>query len=436
EVIRLVESDLGKVQMSGTALLLLDEQENGRRALIVLAASNQGLENTVNRLLELIPLNASYALADCLLQDELALCPTNIPDEEVEAELKSGGTPAEETEEETETDGGADISDLNATLQGSISLGETVEAVLAPEESHAWTFSDGPALIDITVEGGDDLDAILEIYDPDNQLLTSSDSSFSGGVEQLLGVDIPDDQTYTIVVRDFFNDGGDYTLTVSESTGVGEAGTQVFVFVDDDGVPLSSGFTSVDEILGLLPENFDVTVWTASVDGPLQEGMLLDYDLVIWDSGDYQNAEGFFDEDTAVILSYLDAGGDIFITGSAPTLFGDADLAPISDLEVAGEDPVLISGLNVGDIIQLDQTYDAILTDLLGEDTEENSTGFFLRGPASEGSGNVAGISFIEQVPSGEQRSIILMVPFAALPADIQTIMMNNFLTWFGLISG
>jgi hypothetical protein len=432
--VRLVESELGKVQMSGTALILLDESQ-GRRNVIVLAASNDGLENTIDRLLNLVPLNADYALADCLLQNTLALCPTDVVDEEVEAQLETSGVPeeeGEEEEEEEEEEGEETGGDIDAVDQGSIGLDETVEGTLAEGEAHAWTFSDGPATIDIVVESGEELDAILELYNPDNQLIESSDSGFTGENEEILGVDIPDEEEYTILIRDFFEDGGSYTLTVS----MGEPGEEsasegIFIFADDDGAPLTTGFTSVETLVALLADEHEVTTWVSSEDGPLEADAPQGYELIIWDSGDYRNEDGFFDEDGAVILNALEEGGNLLVTGSSPTLFGDTELAALADVEVAGADPVLLDGLTVGEIFELDQTYDAVLSDVLSSDTEENSVAFFLRGPASEESGNVTGIAIEEEF--NEQRTIFLLVPFIALPDDVQELLLDNFINWFGV---
>jgi len=112
---RQIQSALGNIQMSGTALLLLDESD-GQRRVIVLAASKVGLENTIDRLLDLMPLNADYALADCLVQDNLALCPSGVVDEEVEAELDTGGAPGpiEIGDEDDDNGSTGDVDELGA----------------------------------------------------------------------------------------------------------------------------------------------------------------------------------------------------------------------------------------------------------------------------------------------------------------------------------
>ncbi len=450
---RLIQSALGNVQMSGTALILLDESGSERR-LLVLAASKEGLESAVNRLLDLIPINADYALADCLLQDNLALCPTGVTDEEVEPELITGGqleAAEDEAEDETdetdeaeeEEDEPAEPSgeDIEATDQGSIGLGETVEGTLPENEAYSWTFSDGPAVIDVTITSGEDLDAVLELYDPENGLLASSDSGFTGEDEAIIGVEIPDDGSYTIVLSDFFDNGGEFVLTVeaSEEAPAEEDDEEdessedvtIFLFVDDDGEPIESGFTSQTELETLLEETYTVQTWVSTVDGPLTLEALEDADLLIWDSGDYLEAEGFFDEDTIVIFEYLDTGRPIMVTGSSPTIFGDIGLSSVSDLEFAGDDEILLEGFTAGIAIELDGPHDFIFADFLAEDLDANSTAFLVRGPNSDDSGNVIGLASFDEL-NNDQQSIFLLMPFSLLPEDVQEPLLANMLTWFG----
>jgi hypothetical protein len=427
---RLIESSLGKVQMSGTALILLDDSGE-QRQVIVLAASNDGLESAINRLIDLVPLNTEYALADCLLEDKQALCPTGVADEVVQATLDTSGTPEPE---ETPDGGGGEPGDIDAIIQGNIGISETISVTIAAEERHGWTFDSGPATIDIIVEAGDDMDAVLELYNPDNELVDSSDTTFAGGVEELIGVEIADDRAYTIVVRDFFNDGGSYELSVRESEGGagGEdgAGTieNIFIFADDDGEALGSGLTSSEALAGLLESGHTIQVWSATDDGPLEDGMLDNYDLVIWDSGDYRDEEGLLGNDTAVILNYLDAGGEVFITGSSPTLFGNIELAPLGNVEFFGDDPILLDGLATEEVIALDQTYEAVLTDVFEQ--AANETVFLVRAADEEGAGTAVALAAVDETLGG-QRSVFLFIPFVALPSDIQEILLNNLINWF-----
>ncbi len=456
EETRLIQSALGNVQMSGTALILLDES-NGRRNVVVLAASGDGLESAVNRLLALVPLDANSVLSDCLLQEGVALCPTNIAEEMVEGKLNTSGVPegideGDEGDNGENGDGGDNggngvsgddcgdgsggLDDYGATNQGNIGIGDEVDCVLDVEERDSWTFNEGPATIDITVSGNDEMDTVIELYDPDGILLYSADSTFGGGIEEILAAEIPDDGEYTIVVYDYFDDGGGYKLEVVESSGVGETddseGQSIFLFGDDNGEALTGGFTDVAAFAELLSDSsYTVTTWLSSEDGPLGEDTLAGYNLVVWDSGDYRDEDGFLDEDAAILFDYVDSGGKLFLVGSSPTLFGSGELSAVSDLEVSGDDPILLNELVSGDVIPLNETYQAISPNaLFSEGDEESISSFFLRGPDSENVGDQLG--FGVEDPDVGDRAVFLLLPFRALPANLQPLILDNILLWLG----
>lgn len=429
EATQLILSDLGNVFMSGSALILLDQQDESR-TLIVLAASGAGLKNSMQRLIDLVPVNAESATADCLLQGDLAICPTNINDEVVEAELDTRNLTVED-EVIPSTTGSDAAEELDAVYQGSISLDESVTGILEAAERHAWTFDAGPVVIDIQAES-EALDLVLEVYDSNNILLDSSDNAIGAGGETIFGVDVPESETVTIVIYDYLDETGTYTLTVttSEFSDIG-SGNNIFIFADDDGEPLTSGFTNALEITDILAPDYAVTVWSAQADGPLEFGQLDPYDLVIWDSGDYQMTDTLLDEDTLVIFDYLDNNGNLMAIGAAPTLLGTTELALTSDLEVSGEDAVLLDGLTVGEVIPLVESIETAVFDFTPADTaDENVTVFLTRGPESAASGQPIGIASAENSLSG-QATQLLLIPFGILPADYQNILLSNMMAWF-----
>jgi hypothetical protein len=251
-------------------------------------------------------------------------------------------------------------------------------------------------------------------------------------IEVLFGIDIPDSSDYSILVRDFFGDSGAYTLTVTLAEDVGELGNEILIFGDDDGVPISSGFTNIDAIAGQLSETYAVTTWSATQDGPLEDDALQGYELVIWDSGDYRDEEGVASEDSFTILNYVGGGGDLLIVGASPTLFGSLELSQLADVAVIGDDPILTSSFSDGEIIELDQTIDAVVLDSTDVEDDENSVAFLARGPASADSGNLVGVATLDD-SLGDQRTAILLTPFTALPATVRSTVLLNLVAWFGL---
>ena len=449
DVMRLIQSDLGNIEMSGMALVLLDGESNDAN-MVVLAASAEGLNNTVTRLLDLIPLDAEYALAECLVQGNLAFCPTGIEDEEIEAELITSTvteSDSSDDEDEEESEEESSENEIDADIQGDIGLGETIDGELGEGETHGWIFAEGPALITISLQPGEEMDGVLEIYDPDNELITSSDEPFKGSVEELADVEIPDDGEYTIVVREFFDVAGPYTLTVEgEATEPADPGEEdegneeeeedgetadlnIFYFLDDDGEAIEDGYTSVDVLAPLLAD-YEVQIWSTTEDGPLTEDLFEEVDFFIWDSGDYLNPDGFFDEDTGIIFTYLDSGNPIFINGSSPTIFGETELASIVDLEIVGDDDLLTNGYEAGDIIVLDEAHDAVFPDITLEDATDADIPYMVRGPDSDESGGLVSVATIDEF--ADQKSLVFMLPFALLPEADQTLFFENMMAWFG----
>ncbi len=433
---RVIESALGRVQMAGSALIVLDTQDE-RQQVVVLAASGDGLESVVERLRAAVPLNGAD-LSDCLVQGPVAICPTDIADEPVEYELTTSGpgdiapAPSGGGGDNGQGPGGGVPGGGDATDQGAIGLGESQSAELAAEEAHAWTFSDGPAFIDIVVQGSDDMDTILELYDPEGALMANVDSTFAGGAEEMSGIEIPDDEEYTIVVRDFFDDGGSYEISVAEGepgdTEENGALERIFIFEDDDGEPLGEGITSATLLADFLSADYDVTLWTASDGDPIPPDALEAYDLVIWDSGTYRDEVGLLGDDTGAILDYVDAGGDILIIGTSPTLLSSVDLAPLEAVAIAAGDPLLSEGFDDDEVIPLDGEYETALME--PSTAGPNDTIFLVRGPDEAEAGMVIGLAGAENGTSGP-KSALLLLALAALPDEAQAQLLANMIAWF-----
>jgi hypothetical protein len=549
--LRLIKSPLGRVQMSGMALIALHEA-NGRHHVIVLAASKDGLENSIDRLMRLIALDAASALEQCFLQGPLAFCPTDVSDEELEIQLETGGAPtprAEQPRDDDEDTGRDDLlEELDANLQGAINLGQTVNGNLGPDQGDAWHFSGGPGYFDFIAQA-ESLDLVLELYNADNEQIAYADRTFEGGEERLAAVDIPDSGRYTIVIRDYFGEAGSYTLSVQEaeppdldaadqgdieldetvssalgfderhawtfdSTGpmnvdiiltvepdstldpvlelygpngflvdrvdrnlqgegeelldielgageytilvydyFGEAGSyeltiianefgdnggndvvrgegRIFILAADDGIPQTTGFTSAENIANLLTAaGYEATVWSSTDDGALSPTTLNDYDLLIWDSGDYRHQLSLFDGDTFIIFEYLESGGYLLLIGATPPLLDllePSELVTLVDIQFVGQNAALLSGFSDGQVVVLDQSYQVISAD---QDDISGSELFIAHGPASPNSGMAVGMASDED----NLRLAALLFPFTALPAAVQATLLSNLLAWFGL---
>lgn len=106
----------------------------------------------------------------------------------------------------------------NVNRRGNLGYGDSRQDTLGQSELHGWTFSgNGGDLVVIDALGSDPnnpLDTYVELYGPDNRLLTSDDDSgedFNAHLEHSL----PASGTYTVVVRGFGGSGGSYELRLS-----------------------------------------------------------------------------------------------------------------------------------------------------------------------------------------------------------------------------
>lgn len=443
DAVRTIQSEMGNVHMSGTALIVMLEEDRGEQ-VVVLAASEAGLEATIGRLLGMVSLSGSGGFADCLLQDRMALCPTGIANEPVEAELDTSGAPTTAIDNGGTdggiTDGGGSvgtdigeyIAEIDATVQGSIALGGFESDELGELEAHAFTFSGGPDTLDIIMGGDDELDAVIVVFDENYDQIGYMDNTFSGETE-VLTIDMPSGNNL-IVVRDFFNDGGGYTLEVEASSGNADAGnssvSNVLVFADDDGAPAGAGFTSAPAFLSALPSSVNVTTWTSSQDGALTAEAVADVDLIIWTSGDYvTDAEDF--DDAFVVLDHLIGGGHILVTGATPawlSLGGVPVTASLSSMEVATFDDIIFAnlGVNAGDVITLDDTYETILMD--EDNFSDDLISYLIRASGNAEAGNT--VAFGTEDASGA-KAFILATPFRSLPSETQTQWVINLLNWF-----
>jgi hypothetical protein len=450
EAIRQLHTSMGNIQMAGTALILLQENGN-QRQVIVLAASNDGLENAIGRLTELVSLNAETALSDCLLQDTMALCPTGIADEAVEAELITGGTPepvdndeADDEEEETADDEPADDEEpadeggeepdfdaIDADDKGTIGAGDTVEGELVGEERHGYVLTESGTFVNILVETTtEEMDLVLEVYDAAGEEIRSVDAGLGGDEERISGLEVPANSTYVIVVRNFFGNDGDYTLTVEESDVQGG----IFIYADDNDDAATTGFTSADLFADLLTsDGYDVTVWVASEEEELTSDDVAGYQMLIWTSGDHRAVSAFEGADEDVLFNnFILAGGNrAFLVGATPAIFAANDVATLTDIEVADDDTSLLDGFEAGETFALTESIDTVLLELTEEDQEEGNFLLFLRGENSDETGDF--VSFGIDDPDNGSKLVIMVAPYTFLPEAVQIQFLSNVMNWMGL---
>ena len=98
---------------------------------------------------------------------------------------------------------------------GDIAFEQIIESTLPQNGQHGWTFNgDAGETVTIVLTPADPFDAILELYAPDGSQMISLDEGYSGDAEVSTGIELPLTGLYTIAVRSFAGDGGQYALSL------------------------------------------------------------------------------------------------------------------------------------------------------------------------------------------------------------------------------
>ncbi len=101
---------------------------------------------------------------------------------------------------------------------GTLSVGELVVETLVEEEQHGWTFEAVAGdVIDIFLSPmGTGMDMVLSLSAPNGSLLLDQlDKTSIDEDEEVLGLELDLDGDYTVIVEEFWDEPGDYSLIVN-----------------------------------------------------------------------------------------------------------------------------------------------------------------------------------------------------------------------------
>ncbi len=102
---------------------------------------------------------------------------------------------------------------------GTISYGTTESGTLQANQSVAWYFEaeDGDVIDIELVPESSDSDLLFIVYDPAGNQIWSVDAAQAGEIERVLDYPIMSEGRWSIVVKEFFGEGANYTLTLNEN---------------------------------------------------------------------------------------------------------------------------------------------------------------------------------------------------------------------------
>jgi hypothetical protein len=217
---------------------------------------------------------------------------------------------------------------------------------------------------------------------------------------------------------------------VWETPAASAPGQSVLVVSDDDGEGTYDWWTSAYDFYDFATAaGFETALVSTSLDGPVSLDQVLDYDAVIWCTGDYRE-QGMTpqEEDLLTLLAYLNEGGGVILEGA---FLGDpleSEVGLLLDVQVSDMDHPLAAGMDPTQPIPLqrftaEEDYEAqVLSDL--------ATGVVVlaRGPESEASGSPALIAQEGDAVSG--RMVWIGFPIFLLPYDLEVNLAANTLSW------
>ncbi len=307
---------------------------------------------------------------------------------------------------------------------GTITMGETVQETLDEGQTAAWVFSgEADQAVLIILQPDETGDAVLELQDPDGQLLESSDSGFAGEEERIDGL-LPADGEYRIVVADYFGEPISYSLTLEEGGEGGLLGGWGVLIVSSDlGTPVTQGRTSADIFYDILSPDYDVTLWSLADDGDIGAEDMQGYQLVIWTSGDFREGDG------SGLFAYMVDGGPLLLSGAYSVFEEGDETAALRDLEVSSSSSLLTTGFEAGEIIELSGEMEVIVFDY-DQEEDEDTIAVFLRGPGSEQAGEPIVTAFDEGTPDAIQ-AMLIGFPLYMLPDSAQVQLVANAMEWF-----
>jgi hypothetical protein len=207
---------------------------------------------------------------------------------------------------------------------------------------------------------------------------------------------------------------------------VGEPEGSIFILALDDGSGRYDSMTSADEYAKILEQRFKITTWSASQAGPPDLEELLDHDLVILTTGDFEDSSS--DEYNDLLFALMLEGTPVVLSGAYAS---DASAEALQrDIRVSDAAHPLAKGFETDGVIEFvsppsGQVY---AVGVLEEYQEGDASIVFVRGPNSEESG-LPSIVAMDDDLSGI-RLVFIGFPLYLLPEEAKSQLVLNAVAW------
>lgn len=360
-----------------------------------------------------------------------------------------GGVPAPGAPGETGT--GTNRTGPDETLQSSTALTVTVPLTATP------TATATPALVEVTyLVGGDGLRLlaaetalVFQRQRADGTrvvaVLGADGRGIEAGVQRLLDNNFDDciigfEVTYCPVKGSGTTPAppangsatAKPTALPSPAGGTPQPGGATRILIVDDNAAAAEGERSeADRYLqGLAAAGRSGDLWLTAQKGAPTVADMQPYKWVIWSNAGYAKSQidiSYLEQ----IFEYLNGGGHMTISSLSPFFgMGIDPASPVRDLEVVGDEPTLVEGLERG-TITLEGDGPAV-TSLAQPEGGEGFEVALKRGPASGNAGAPIVISATDEgEPSAvDARLIIIGMSVSWLPGDVSNTFIRNMAVW------
>jgi len=112
------------------------------------------------------------------------------------------------------------IAEDTLEVAGTLAYSQTVTGRLEAGKRVGWTFmGEADDVVDIILTPGrEDRDLVIVLVDPAGDAVITADTTLVGFPERLIGYRLPVGGRWMILIKEFFNDGSDYTLTLTRQS--------------------------------------------------------------------------------------------------------------------------------------------------------------------------------------------------------------------------
>jgi hypothetical protein len=213
----------------------------------------------------------------------------------------------------------------------------------------------------------------------------------------------------------------------------------ILIVSDDNGRKRDDAKTGALEFQTVLSNTYVVDIQETAKDKSPELDQLLEYDAVIWATGDYWD-DSIDQDDTDMLLKYVELGGNLILSGASIAFDWDhtdflnkvahadyLDFGEQKDLELALPGHPIAKGFDEGAIITL-------LNPPSGEKLEPDvvqhtadARVIFQRGPESKQAGAAAVIAYEDE----RVKIAYYAFPIYLLPLEERATLVNNTVLWF-----